>query len=211
MIIIFIIKKNNQFLSLIDSKLIEFFVWFIPSIIIIILSIYTIKSSFFLNPFKNIYYNIKPLYLEIISMNWKWMIIYPLQKILTFNEILLPILIPIKIFLSSNSIINTICIPKFGNQIYCMSNSKKFVNILILKHGFCHAINSNYSGIGSINLKITVFAVIKKFFFYWINNIKKSIYFNIKNYNYLIKKGYFYTKFFKIRNNKIYFLILKKK
>ncbi|MFI4847131.1 MAG: hypothetical protein ACH6QJ_00565 [Candidatus Carsonella ruddii] len=211
MIINFIIFNKKKFLFLIDSKKIEFLIWLIPSIIIIILSLYTIKSTFLLNPFKILYYNLKPLNIEIISLNWKWMIIYPSQKILLFNEILLPILIPIKITLSSNSIMNTLCIPKLGQQIYCMNNCKKIINILILKHGFMHASNSNYSGIGSINLKLTIFSVTKKNFFFWINNIKKSFYFNIYNYNCLIINGFFNTKFFKIRNNKIFFTIIKKK
>ncbi|MFI4883688.1 MAG: hypothetical protein ACH6QQ_00555 [Candidatus Carsonella ruddii] len=210
-ILIFIIFNKKKFLSLIDSKIIELLIWLVPSIIIIILSIYTIKSSFLLNPFKILYYNLKPLNIEIISLNWKWIVIYPLQKILLFNEIVLPILIPIKITLSSSSLMNTLCIPKLGQQLYCMNNCKKIINILILKHGFCHASNSNYSGIGSINLKLTIFSVTKKNFFFWINYIKKSIYFNIFNYNYLIIYGYFNVKFFKIRNNKIFLTIIKKK
>ncbi|WP_433927885.1 hypothetical protein [Candidatus Carsonella ruddii] len=211
LISIFIYKKKNTFPFLINSKILEIIVWFIPSLIIFMLSIYTIKSSFFLNPIKNLYSNIKPLILEIVSMNWKWMIIYPIQKILTFNEICLPTLVPIKIYLSSNNIMNTLCIPKFGCQIYCMNNFNKYINILILKHGFCHAISSNYSGIGFNNLRINIFVLIKKNFFYWINNIKKSNIFNIKKYNFLIKEGTFLTKFFKIRNNKIFISIINKK
>ncbi|AQU89603.1 hypothetical protein [Candidatus Carsonella ruddii] len=211
LISLFIIKKKEKIPFLIDSKLIEFFAFLGPSIIISILSIYTIKSSFYLNPIKILYSNLKPLILEIISMNWKWMFLFPVQKILTFNEICLPILIPIKFFLSSNNILNTLCIPKFGCQFYCMNNSNKYINFLILKHGFCHGFSSNYSGIGFNKLRINIFLLIKKNFFYWINNIKKSIFFNIKKYNLLIKEGNFLTKFFKIRNNKIFFLIIKRK
>lgn len=208
---LFIIKNMKKIPFLIDSNLIEFIAFIFPSLIILILSIYTIKSNFYINPIKILYSNLKPLILEIISMNWKWMIIFPIQKILTFNEFCLPILIPIKIFLSSNNVLNTLCIPKFGFQFYCMSNSHKYINFLILKHGFCHGFSSNYSGIGFNKLRINIFLLIKKNFFYWVNNIKKSNFFNIKKYNLLIKEGSFVNKFFKIRNNKIFYLIIKKK
>ncbi|MBY0585322.1 hypothetical protein K5B08_00125, partial [Candidatus Carsonella ruddii] len=125
--------------------------------------------------------------------------------------ICLPILTPIKIFLSSNNIMNTICIPKFGCQIYCMNNCNKYINFLLLKHGFCHGISSNYSGIGFSKLRMNIFSLIKKNFFYWIENVKKSNFFNIKKYNFLIKEGNFLVKFFKIRNNKIFMSIINKK
>lgn len=211
LVIILILKEKKKIPFLIDSKFIETIVWVFPSIIIVLISFFTIKSSLFLLPFKNFYFNLKPLILEIISMNWKWVVFLPTQKILSFNEICIPVLVPIKILLSSNSIMNTLCIPKIGTQIYSMNNCNKIINFIILKHGFCHALTSNYSGIGSVNLKLTIFSVIKKSFFYWVNNIKKSFFFGIKNYNSLIKKGHFYTKFFKIRNSKIYFSIIKKK
>ncbi|BFI91000.1 cytochrome c oxidase subunit II transmembrane domain-containing protein [Candidatus Carsonella ruddii] len=208
----FLYQDKKKFIFLIDSILIETIIWIIPTLIILLISLYTIKSSFYLNPFKNIYLNIKPLIIESISLNWKWMFIFPHQKILSFNEICLPIFIPIKLYLISNSIMNSLCIPKMGFQLYCMTNCIKYAYMLPLKHGISHAISSNYSGIGFKSMRINIFFVSKKTFFHWINVIKNLISFNIKNYNKIIKRGYFYyPKFFSIKNNKIFFSILKKK
>ncbi|XZR52582.1 MAG: hypothetical protein ACM3Q7_01080 [Candidatus Carsonella ruddii] len=208
----FLYKDTKKFIFLIDSIIIETLIWIIPTLIIFFISFYTIKSSFYLNPFKNIYLNIKPLIIESISLNWKWLFIFPNQKILSFNEICIPVLTPVKIFLISNSIMNSLCIPKIGFQLYCMTNCVKYAYFLSLKHGISHAISSNYSGIGYKFMRINFFFVTKKTFFYWIDIIKHSINFNIENYNKIIKKGgFYYPKFFNIRNNKVFYLIIKKK
>ncbi|AFP84037.1 cytochrome ubiquinol oxidase subunit II [Candidatus Carsonella ruddii] len=203
-------KKNTIFL--VDSLIIENIVWIFPTIIILLLSIYTIKSCFFLNPFKNIYLNIKPLIVECISLNWKWCFIFPKQKILTINEICLPICVPIKIYLLSNNVMNSLCIPKIGYQMYCMNNCINYFYFIILKHGLAHGLNTNYNGIGYNYMRFNLFFVIKKTFFEWVKNINKSLFINILFFNKIIKEGYLnFSKFFNIRNNKIFFSIIKKK
>ncbi|AGS06686.1 cytochrome O ubiquinol oxidase subunit II [Candidatus Carsonella ruddii] len=215
-LIFFLFDKKNQYFNfyfpfLIDSIFIELIIWIIPTLIILGIGFYSVKSSFLINPLNKIYNNIKPLIVEIVSMNWKWMIIYPLQKVVSFNEICLPTLVPINLFLTSNSIMNSLCIPKYGIQFYCMSNCHKTVSLLILKHGFCHGISNNFSGNGFPFLKINIFSIIKKSFFYWINNIQNFNFLNISDYNKLSKPGFFFhPKFFKIRNNKIFLSIIKK-
>ncbi|WGS66658.1 cupredoxin domain-containing protein [Candidatus Carsonella ruddii] len=208
----FLYKDTKKFVFLIDSMFIETLIWIVPTLIIFFISFYTIKSSVYLNPFKNNYLNIKPLIIESISLNWKWAFFFPYQKIISFNEICAPILIPTKIYLISNSIMNSLCIPKMGFHLYCMNNCIKYAYFLPLKHGISHGISSNYSGIGYKFMRINLYLVTKKTFFYWINLIKNSVNFNIKSYNNIIKKGYFYyPKFFNIRNNKVFISILKKK
>ncbi|WMC19256.1 MAG: hypothetical protein NVS84_01080 [Candidatus Carsonella ruddii] len=208
----FLYKDKKKFVFLIDSVLIETLIWIIPTLIIFFISFYTIKSSFYLNPFKNNYLNVKPLIIESISLNWKWIFIFPYQKVLSFNEICIPVLVPTKIYLISHSIMNSLCVPKIGVQLYCMNNCLKYIYFLPIKHGISHGISSNYSGVGYRFMRINLFLVTKKTFFYWINSIKNSLYFDIKNYNEIIKKGYFYySKFFNIRNNKVFFSIIKKK
>ncbi|MGP4128244.1 MAG: hypothetical protein ACTXNS_01050 [Candidatus Carsonella ruddii] len=208
----FLYKDSKKLVFLIDSILIETIIWIVPTLIIFFISFYTIKSSFYLNPFKNSYLNIKPLIVETISLNWKWVFIFPYQKILSFNEICVPVLIPTKIYLFSNSVMNSLCIPKIGFQLYCMNNCIKYAYFIPIKHGLSHGISSNYSGIGYKFMRINLFLVSKKTFFYWINLIKNSMYFDIENYNRIIKKGFFYyPKFFNIRNNKVFFLLIQKK
>ncbi|BAF35201.1 cytochrome O ubiquinol oxidase subunit II [Candidatus Carsonella ruddii PV] len=213
-IVTIILFKKQIFLpNLINSNCLEILVWFLPTSIIFFLSIYTIKSSIYLNPLNNIYKNIKPLIIEIVSTNWKWIIIYPKQKILLLNEICIPLLIPIKMLIISNSLMNTICIPKIGLQMYCMSNYKKSLNLIAIKHGIMHGLSSNFNGIGYSHMKICLFSLIKKNFFYWLINIKKKkIFYNIKNYNFITKQSYIdNSKFFSIYNNKLFFLILNYK
>lgn len=211
-IIILIFLKKSHFPFLIDSIFLELLSWLMPTIIIIFLSIYTIKSCIFLNPLNNVYLNLKQLTIELISINWKWLFFFPTQKIVTINEICLPILVPIKIILISNSLMNSFCVPKIGYQLYCMNNCIKSIKFILLKHGFCHGNSSNYDGIGYQFMRINIFSVNKKSFFYWIKKIKKSKIFKLNDFNHIIKEGFIkFSKFFNLINNKIFFLNINNK
>ena len=48
----------------------------------------------------------KPLVVEVVAMDWKWLFIYPEQGIATVNEMAAPIDRPIKFKLTASSVMN---------------------------------------------------------------------------------------------------------
>lgn len=176
-------KYNPKFLH---SNLIEIMIWSVPIIIIFILGFITYKSTFKLEPNKKIYSSyIEPITIEVISLDWKWLFIYPKEGIATINEIIFPIHTPIKFKITSNSVMNSFFIPALGSQIYAMPGMKTELNLIANYTGTYNGISANFSGKGFSSMKFKVIAVKKTSDFQsWISGVKK----NSKNLNINLKK-----------------------
>lgn len=168
-------KKNNINLKLKYPNRIEFFCWIIPIIIIFILSIITWNTTHQLDPYKPINKKQNPVYIQVISTNWKWIFIYPKQNIATINEIVIPINTPIEFKITSSSVMNSFFIPSLGSQIYAMPGMQTKLNLIANKQGIYKGFSSNYSGHGFSDMKFKVFVKKnKKEFEKWIQKIKQS-------------------------------------
>ncbi|URJ25312.1 ubiquinol oxidase subunit II [Candidatus Blochmannia ocreatus (nom. nud.)] len=160
------------------SKIIEFVIWFVPIIIIIILGILTWKSTHKLDPKKPIVSAItQPIIVDVISLDWKWLFIYPQQNIAVVNELVFPINTPIKFNVTSNSVMNAFFIPQLGGQIYAMAGMHTELNLIAQESGQYKGISSNFSGSGFSNMKFTVIVTdTEKEFEKWIKKVRQSPY-----------------------------------
>jgi cytochrome o ubiquinol oxidase subunit 2 len=158
------------------SYIIEFFSWGIPIGIILFLSILSWNKTHDLDPKKSIYMNnFKPLKIYVLSTNWKWIFIYPQQKIITINKLVIPTNIPIKFYITSNTVMNSFFIPSLGSQIYSMPGMTTSLNLISNFSGLYKGISANYSGKEFSNMKFNVYSVSNNNFFYsWINKIHKG-------------------------------------
>lgn len=166
------------------SYIIEFFSWGIPIGIILFLSILSWRKTHDLDPKKNIYINsFKPLKIYVLSTNWKWIFIYPQQKVITINKLIIPTNIPVKFYITSNTVMNSFFIPSLGSQIYSMPGMTTNLNLVSNFSGLYKGISANYSGKEFSNMKFNVFSVSKNNFFYsWINKVKRECN-SISNFN----------------------------
>ncbi|WP_044010653.1 ubiquinol oxidase subunit II [Buchnera aphidicola] len=159
------------------SNIIELLIWGIPIIIIVFLSIFSWKSVHDLDPKKPIVSNVQPIKINVISLDWKWLFIYPDQKIATINKLIIPINTPIIFNLTSGSVMNSFFIPSLGSQIYVMPGMKTNLNLIANKLGQFKGFSSNYSGKGFSNMKFDVLVTSDHIFFYeWVKKIQKSKY-----------------------------------
>ncbi|MCE1727373.1 cytochrome o ubiquinol oxidase subunit II, partial [Enterobacter hormaechei] len=92
-----------------------------PILIIITLATITWKTTHELDPYKPLDSDVKPVTIEVISLDWKWLFIYPEQGIATVNEIVFPKDVPINFKITSDSVMNSFFIPQLGGQIYAMA------------------------------------------------------------------------------------------
>ncbi|MFI4853298.1 MAG: ubiquinol oxidase subunit II [Candidatus Makana argininalis] len=167
------------------SKKIEFYIWSIPIIIVSILSYITWNSTHKLDQKKKIISKYKKIKIQVISMDWKWLFIYPKNNIATINEIAFPVNIPIKFEITSNSVMNSFFIPQLGSQIYAMSGMSSVLNLISNKAGNYKGISSNFSGKGFYGMKFKVIVTPDKYnFLNWIKKVKSSTNFikDIKDY-----------------------------
>lgn len=157
------------------SYKIEAIIWLVPILIIICLGILTWKSSIDLEPKKPLVSPIAPLKIEVVSMDWKWLFIYPKQGIASVNQIAFPIKTPIEFKITSYSVMNSFFIPSLGSQIYAMPGMQTKLNLIANKSGTYRGISSAYSGRGFSNMKFAVIATPDVASFYkWIAKAKHA-------------------------------------
>ena len=157
------------------STKIELVVWLIPCIIIIVLGTITWISTHRLDPYKPLEHDKKPLDVEVVSLNWKWLFIYPEQGIATVNKLVIPTGVPVSFRLTSESTMNSFFIPQLGSQIYTMAAMATQLHLVADEPGTYQGISANYSGAGFTGMKFdTVATATEADFQAWVDEVKSS-------------------------------------
>jgi cytochrome o ubiquinol oxidase subunit 2 len=156
------------------STKIEIVLWAVPCIIILALSIITWESSHDLSPDKPIESKEKPIVIDVVAMDWKWLFIYPEQGIATVNEIAFPVDVPVEFHITSATVMNSFFIPQLGSQIYAMGGMENKLYLIANHMGTYPGISANYSGAGFAAMKFNAIVGSKEDFATWVNKVKQS-------------------------------------
>lgn len=157
------------------STKIEVVVWTIPIIIIAILAAITWRSTHELEPSKPIESDVEPITIEVVSLDWKWLFIYPEENIATVNYVAFPKDVPVQFKLTSDNIMNAFFIPRLGTQIYAMPGMVTKLNLIANHTGDYKGFASNYSGEGFSQMKFTASAMEDRTaFLNWVQQVKAS-------------------------------------
>ncbi|MFQ1064439.1 ubiquinol oxidase subunit II [Bordetella trematum] len=156
------------------SGRIEFVVWTIPCIIIIILAVITWRSTHALDPYKPLESDVKPVTIEVVSMDWKWLFIYPEYDIATVNQIVFPVNTPLNFRITSNSVMNSFFIPQLGSQIYSMAGMETKLHLIANEEGDYAGLSANYSGGGFSGMRFRAIATSQQKFEDWVKQAKDS-------------------------------------
>ncbi|HED3889458.1 TPA: cytochrome o ubiquinol oxidase subunit II [Morganella morganii] len=157
------------------SNKIELVVWTVPIIIILILGTITWKTTHELDPYKPLVSDQEPVTIQVISMDWKWLFIYPDQGIATVNEIAFPVGVPVNFKITSDSVMNSFFIPQLGGQIYAMAGMQTKLHLIAEEPGVYKGISASYSGHGFSDMKFTATATpTREAFDEWVAKVKAS-------------------------------------
>lgn len=156
------------------SRLAETVWWLFPLLIIGILSVVTWQSSHELDPFRRISSTVKPMTIQAIALRWKWLFIYPDQKIASVNYVQLPVNTPIEFEITSDGPMNSFWIPALGGQMYAMSGMSTNLNLLASETGSYRGSSANISGEGFAGMNFTAKATNHKVFNSWLGHAQKS-------------------------------------
>ncbi|AVR04930.1 MULTISPECIES: ubiquinol oxidase subunit II [Enterobacterales] len=157
------------------SNKVEAVVWTVPVLIILFLAVLTWKSTHALDPSRPLTSAVKPIDIEVISLDWKWLFIYPQQGIATVNQIVFPVNTPLNLRITSNSVMNGFFIPALGSQIYAMPGMQTRLHLIAGETGTFNGISSSYSGRDFSGMKFKATAVPDNTAFeQWIADVKKS-------------------------------------
>lgn len=157
------------------STKIEWVVWTVPIIIIVILAVITWISSHRLDPYRPLEHEKPPVNIQVISLDWKWLFIYPDYGVATVSEIAFPVDTPVAFKVTSDTVMNSFFIPRLGSQIYTMAGMKTQLNLIADTPGRYKGISSGYSGHGFSDMKFTAIATeTDDEFEKWIQTVKSS-------------------------------------
>lgn len=148
--------------------------WLIPSVLILILSVITWNSSHNLDPYKPLASSVKPLTIQVVSLDWKWLFIYPDQHIASVNEVRFPEKTPITFQLTSDSVMNSFWIPQLGGQIYTMPGMSTELHFIADKTGRYAGSSANISGSGFSGMTFTAQSISDADFASWTHTIQKT-------------------------------------
>lgn len=103
------------------SGRLELLIWSIPALVVVFLGGIGWISSHDLDPAKPLTGRSPPLEVQVISLNWKWLFIYPQQGIASVNRLVVPTDVPLRLRLTSATVWNVFWVPQLGSMLYCMS------------------------------------------------------------------------------------------
>lgn len=155
------------------NPIIEAIWWLVPLALITILSVVTWKSSHDLDPFKPLNSDVKPLLVQVVALQWKWLFIYPEQGIATVNFVEFPKSTPIDFEITSDAPMNSFWIPQLGGQIYAMSGMSTHLHLMADEAGEYYGSSANISGAGFAGMHFKAKSVTGAEFGGWVDSIKK--------------------------------------
>jgi cytochrome o ubiquinol oxidase subunit II len=163
------------------STMLELMIWSAPLLIIICLGAITWTSTHLLDPYrplgriaadKAINPDVKPLEVQVVALDWKWLFIYPEQGIATVNELAAPVDRPIAFRLTSSSVMNAFYVPTLAGMVYTMPSMETKLQAVINKPGNYQGFSANYSGAGFSNMRFRFHGVSQGEFDAWVGRIK---------------------------------------
>lgn len=165
------------------STQLELVIWAAPLLIIIALGAITWISTHELDPYRPLTRidakravpeNVKPLVVEVVALDWKWLFIYPEQGIALVNELAAPVDRPIQFKITSSNVMNSFFIPALAGQIYAMPGMETKLHAVINKTGSFDGFSANYSGHGFSNMRFKFHGMIPVDFDRWVETNKAN-------------------------------------
>ncbi|MEA2889514.1 MAG: cytochrome o ubiquinol oxidase subunit [Bradyrhizobium sp.] len=149
------------------SGRIELVVWSIPALTIILLGGVAWIGAHQLDPAKAVEGSAKPLTIQAVSLDWKWLFIYPDQDVATINTLTVPAGVPLRFELTSSSVMNVFFIPQFGSMIYTMNGMATQLNLRADRPGTFEGLSAHFSGDGFSDMHFDVHVVPSEQFSKW--------------------------------------------
>ncbi len=192
------------------SGAIEAVVWTIPCIIILILGTVTWISTHTLDPRQPIASSEKPLEVEVVSLDWKWLFIYPEYGVASVNELAIPAGRTVHFKLTSSGVMNAFFIPQLGTQVYTMPGMQSLLNLKADHTGSYEGISANYSGHGFADMHFVAKALDGAGFKAWVAKAKQSGALDQTQYVKLMARGTYPVASFGKVEEGLYYRILNR-
>lgn len=156
------------------SGRIELVVWSIPLLTITFLGGIAWIGAHELDPAQPLASKVKPLEVEVVSLDWKWLFIYPAQHVASVNALTVPAGTPVHFTLTSASVWGSFFVPELGSMIYTMSGMATQLYLQADHPGSYYGLSTNLSGDGFSDMHFVVNAVPDAAFGAWVKGAQAS-------------------------------------
>gem|GEM_PF-57176 len=156
------------------SGRLELLVWSIPIMTVLLLAGVNWVGSYDLDPPKPIASKVKPVRVQVVSLDWKWLFIFPDQGIASVNQLTIPVGTPVSFELTSSGVMNSFWVPQLGGQIYTMAGMATRLNLQADNPGTYRGRSANYSGRGFADMYFDTDAVPAEKFAQWVDATRNA-------------------------------------
>ncbi|KQS03835.1 cytochrome O ubiquinol oxidase [Sphingomonas sp. Leaf357] len=159
----------------------ELVIWAAPLLIVIALGAITWISTHTLDPYRRlgriapgraVAANAKPLEIQVVALDWKWLFIYPEQGVATVNQLVLPLNREVRFRITSSTVMNSFYVPALAGQIYAMPGMETKLHAVLNTPGRFEGFSANYSGAGFSGMKFAVAGMDEAGFENWVARTK---------------------------------------
>ena len=154
------------------SGRLEMIVWSIPALVILFLGGIAWVGSHELDPPRPVASDVPPIEVQVVSLDWKWLFIYPAQEVASLNRLVVPVGTPIHFSLTSTSVMNSFFVPQLGSQIYTMPGMTTQLNLRADEAGTYSGLSAQFSGEGFSDMRFDLVAVPATQFETWVKAAK---------------------------------------
>src|SRR6202035_4102772 len=156
------------------SGRIELVVWSIPTLTVILLGGVAWIGAHQLDPAAPVAGTGSPVRIQVVSLDWKWLFIYPDQRVATVNTLTVPLGAPLKFELTSASVMNVFFIPQLGSMIYTMNRMVTRLHLRADQEGNYQGLSAHFSGDGFPEMMFDVHVISPLDFPNWVGATAKS-------------------------------------
>jgi cytochrome o ubiquinol oxidase subunit 2 len=149
------------------SGRVELIVWSIPALVVFFLGGIAWIGSQLLDPARPIASRVKPLEIQVVSLDWKWLFIYPEQGVASMNYLVAPVGVPLHFRITSASVFNVFFVPRLGSEIYSMYGMTTQLNLQADQPGVYPGLSAQFSGDGFSDMAFDLRAVTAEEFSAW--------------------------------------------
>ena len=154
---------------------VELVVWSIPALIVVFLGGMVWISSHDLDPPKPLASaTAKPIEIQVVSLDWKWLFIYPEQGVASVNRLAVPTGTPLHFSITSSGVMNSFFVPQLGSQIYTMPAMVSQLHLQADHEGSYRGLSAQFSGAGFADMRFEVRAVAPDAYAKWIADAKAA-------------------------------------
>jgi cytochrome o ubiquinol oxidase subunit 2 len=156
------------------SGRLELLIWSIPLMTVLLVGTVAWISAYDLDPPKPIASSAKPVKVQVVSLDWKWLFIYPEEGVASVNQLTIPVGAPVSLELTSSGVMNSFFVPQLAGQIYTMAGMATHLNLQADYSGTYRGMSANFSGDGFADMHFNVDAVPPEDFANWVNSTRSA-------------------------------------